>query len=119
MSTTTTTTTTTTTGAARAMKPYKSCMNLSTVITSMAMHANNQLLAVASDRSRDQLRLIHTPSGTVYSNWPTDKTPLRRISSLAFSNSSNMNITANNNSNYFAVGNNKGKVLLYQINHQL
>ena len=114
-----TTTTTATATAARAMKPYKSCMNLSTVITSMAMHANNQLLAVASDRSRDQLRLIHTPSGTVYSNWPTDKTPLRRISSLAFSNSSNMNITANNNSNYFAVGNNKGKVLLYQINHQL
>lgn len=101
------------------MRPYKACMNLSTVITSMAMHSNNQLLAVASDRSRDQLRLIHTPSGTVYSNWPTDKTPFRRVTSLAFSHNTSTYTSANSNGNYLAVGNNKGKVLLYQINHQL
>lgn len=65
------------------------------------------------------------PTGTVYSNWPTENTPLRKVTSLAFSPVNNLintyddnyNITGSDLKNYLAIGNNKGKVFLYQINH--
>ena len=55
------------------------------------------------------------PTGTVYSNWPTDTSPLRRVTSLCFSPAD----VAANTKNYLAIGNNKGKVLLYQVNHRM
>ena len=47
------------------------------------------------------------PSCTVFSNWPTSKTPLSYVFSLDFSPSGG----------YLAVGNDKGKVLLYRLKH--
>ena len=47
------------------------------------------------------------PSCSVYSNWPTEKTPLKTVHSMDF----------NQTGNLLAVGNSKGRVLLYQINH--
>jgi U3 small nucleolar RNA-associated protein 18 len=60
-------------------KPLRSVMNLSTKISCMAAHPSGQMLAVASDQKRDQLRLIHTATGTVFENWPTENTPLRLV----------------------------------------
>ncbi|KAI6000915.1 hypothetical protein EDC04DRAFT_2612031 [Pisolithus marmoratus] len=46
------------------------------------------------------------PSGTNHrSNWPTSKTPLGHVTSMDFSVGSE----------YLAIGNNKGRVLLYQL----
>jgi len=50
---------------------------------------------------------LHVATGTVFSNWPTKDTPLRKVQSLAFSPGGG----------YFAVGNDRGKVLLYRLNH--
>ena len=56
---------------------------------------------------KEALRLVHMPSCTVFSNWPTSKTPLSYVFSLDFSPSGG----------YLAVGNDKGKVLLYRLKH--
>jgi U3 small nucleolar RNA-associated protein 18 len=50
---------------------------------------------------------IHLPSLTVFSNWPTSNTPLHYVYSTAFSP----------NSGFMAIGNDRGKVLLYRVNH--
>lgn len=63
-----------------------------------------QVLAIASSDKKDALRLVHTASGTVFPNWPTQRTPLGYPHCLDFSPTSN----------YLAVGNDKGRVLLYR-----
>lgn len=85
----------------------RSVMNLTTKITSMAMHPSGQLMAIASDQKRDQLKLVHLQSGTVFENWPTVQTPVRRVHCMEFS--PNMDL--------LALGNNRGRVLLYRIGH--
>jgi len=85
----------------------KTIFNLTTRITYSAFHPSGQLLAIASDEKIDQLRLIHMPSCTTYSNWPTERTPMRRVQCIDFSPGGG----------YMVVGNNKGKVLLYKLNH--
>ena len=55
----------------------------------------------------DQIRMVHVPSGRVFSNWPTERTPTRKVECMDFSPGGA----------YFAVGNNKGKVLLYRLKH--
>jgi len=93
--------------AGQTPKPNKAFLNLTTSIDMLKYNSDGQILAMASSRSKDALRLIHVPSRTVFSNWPTQKTPLNFVSSIDFSP----------NSGYFAVGNVKGKVLLYRLNH--
>lgn len=44
---------------------------------------------------------------STFSNWPTDRTPLGYVASAAFSP----------HSGYLAIGNDKGKALLYRLNH--
>jgi U3 small nucleolar RNA-associated protein 18 len=46
-------------------------------------------------------------SGTVFSNWPTSKSPMNYVFSLDFSPTSG----------FLALGNDKGKVLLYRLRH--
>ena len=62
---------------------------------------------MASKWEKEALRLVHIPTCTVFSNWPTTKTPLSYVFSLDFSP----------NSGYLAIGNDKGKVLLYRLRH--
>lgn len=86
-------------------KPLKTLGNLTTNISCLRYNHDSQLLAMASNVKRDQLRLVHLPSLTVYGNWPTTKTPLAHVTSMDFSVGSE----------YFAIGNNKGRVLLYHL----
>lgn len=88
-------------------QPLRSLLNLTTTIDSLAFNHDSQVLAMASSRKKDSLRLVHLPSCTVFSNWPTTTTPLHHVSSLAFSPKSC----------YIAVGNAQGRVLLYRLNH--
>ena len=53
------------------------------------------------------MRLVHVPTGKVYGNWPTARTPLRAVECLDFSPGGA----------YLATGNNIGKVLLYRLHH--
>lgn len=86
-------------------KPLKTIGNLTTNISCLRYNHDAQLLAIASDVKRDQLRLVHLPSLTVYGNWPTNKTPLAHVTSMDFSVGSE----------YLAIGNNKGRALLYHL----
>jgi U3 small nucleolar RNA-associated protein 18 len=89
----------------------KSILNLTTVIDNLTFAPDGQMLAMGSSQKKDALKLVsphlrfhwwyalpaaylticlvgmqvHLPSCTVYQNWPTDKTPLKRPTSLTFS----------------------------------
>lgn len=52
---------------------------------------------------------MHLPSLKVFSNWPTSGTPLGHVVDVDFSHSSE----------YVAIGNSRGKVLLYALRHYL
>ena len=82
-------------------------MQLTTSITSLAFNPDSQLLAMSSKYKKDAMRLVHVPSGTVFSNWPSSKTPLHNVSTVAFSPGGA----------YLAVGNDRGRVLLYRLAH--
>ncbi|KAF9400149.1 U3 snoRNP protein [Mortierella sp. AD011] len=88
-------------------KALRAIGNLTTSIHTMRFNHDSQILAISSKGRKDQLRLIHIPSLKVFPNWPTKGTPLSYVSSLAFSP----------RSGYLAIGNDKGKVLLYRLNH--
>jgi U3 small nucleolar RNA-associated protein 18 len=66
-----------------------------------------QILLMASRMKKDALRLVHLPSATVFANWPTAATPLHYVHSAGFSP----------HSGFLAVGNAKGRALLYRLHH--
>lgn len=105
-------------------KPLRTLENLTTSITSLRFNHDSQLLAIASNAKKDQMRMvclhsfrfskysliersfqIHLPSLTAFSNWPTSGTPLGHVTSIDFSTGSE----------YVAIGNSRGRVLLYQL----
>lgn len=87
--------------------PLKALGNLTTRVQEIKFNHDAQLMGISSNRKRDQFRLVHLPSLTVFSNWPTAATPLSYVSSFDFSP----------RSGYLAIGNDKGRVLLYRLNH--
>jgi len=64
--------------------PTKALDNLTTPISHLTFSPDGQILLMASRWKQDALRLVHLPTCTVFKNWPTQKTPLGRISSVAF-----------------------------------
>lgn len=87
--------------------PLKSIMNMHTSIDFMRFNPTGEILALSSRREKDSLKLVHMPTQTVFSNWPTSKTPLGYVWSIDFSPGSK----------FMAVGNDKGKCLLYKLLH--
>jgi len=90
-----------------ALDLRKTIYNLTTRCDTMAFNPDNQILALASSRKKDALKLVHLPSNTVFSNWPTSKTPLSFVHSIAFSPGSG----------FLAIGNARGAALLYRLHH--
>ncbi|KAJ7454836.1 WD40-repeat-containing domain protein [Mycena latifolia] len=86
-------------------KPVKTIGHLTTAISTLRFNHDAQLMAVASREKKDAMRLIHLPTLTSFSNWPTSSTPLGHVSAIDFSAQSE----------YVAVGNTRGKVLLYHL----
>ncbi|PBP27717.1 WD domain, G-beta repeat containing protein [Diplocarpon rosae] len=86
-------------------QPKKSFDQFVTPTSNLTISPDGQILAFSSSGKKDALRLVHLPSCTVYRNWPTDKTPLGRITSVAFGKQSDM----------LAVGNKNGKVRMWEI----
>lgn len=85
--------------------PTKTFEQLITPITHITFSPDGQLMAFGSQRKKDALKLVHLPTCTVYRNWPTEQTPLGRITSVAFGRQSDL----------LAVGNDTGKIRLWQI----
>ncbi|CAO1620957.1 unnamed protein product [Parajaminaea phylloscopi] len=97
-----------------AVEAVKSISNLVTGTTTLRFNyataaggGDSEIMAVASRIKKDALRLVHTGSLTVFSNWPTSGTPLGHVSDVAFDPSGR----------YLAVGNTRGRTLLYSLPH--
>lgn len=87
--------------------PLKAIENLVTSISSLCFSSDGQILCIASRAKRDALRLVHLPSCSVFSNWPTSGTPLGRVTAVEFSPNNQM----------LAIGNVAGVVTLWRLNH--
>ncbi|KAF2735381.1 WD40 repeat-like protein [Polyplosphaeria fusca] len=71
-------------GIPRQPKPIRALENLTTPISHLAFTPDGQILCMASRWKHNAIRLVHLPSATVFKNWPTEKTPLGRISAVAW-----------------------------------
>lgn len=78
---------------------------LTTSISSIEFSPDNSILCVASRTTRDALRLIRVKSGKVVPNWPTARTPLGRVSTVAWAPSGG----------YLATANDVGRVRLWKV----
>jgi U3 small nucleolar RNA-associated protein 18 len=87
--------------------PYKVLSHLTTTADTLTFSADGQLLATASRMKRDAMRLIHVESMTAFSNWPTSKSPLHYVHSVAFSPSGG----------FLCVGNARGRAVTYRLHH--
>ncbi|KAG9017873.1 hypothetical protein FRB93_004684 [Tulasnella sp. JGI-2019a] len=97
----------TTTPMSTAIRPLKAITNLTTPISTVRFDPTCQIMAIAGRQKKDELRMIHLPSLTVFANWPTAGTPLGHVTSVDFSVGSE----------YVAIGNHRGRVLLYNLKH--
>jgi hypothetical protein len=89
--------------------PLRSIMNLHTSSAECLRFKNRdgQILTMSTQREQHGLKVMHVPSRTIFSNWPTSKTPLNYFWRVDFSPQSR----------FMAIGNDKGKCLLCQLNH--
>ncbi|CAI4043681.1 hypothetical protein SKDZ_10G1420 [Saccharomyces kudriavzevii ZP591] len=87
--------------------PIAALDQLTTTISDLQFSPDGQILCMASRAVKDALRLVHLPSCTVFSNWPTSGTPLGKVTGVTFSPSGEL----------LAVGNEQGKVRLWKLNH--
>jgi U3 small nucleolar RNA-associated protein 18 len=87
--------------------PLKTLMNLTTAVDSLSFSHDSQVLLMGSRLKKESLRLVHMPSLSVFSNWPTSKSPLHYVHCAAFSP----------HSGFLGIGNAKGRVLLYRLHH--
>eukprot|EP00903_Cladosiphon_okamuranus_P020562 g18874.t1 len=87
--------------------PLKAVMSLTTPVTTTKFSPDGQMLAIASNQKRDALKVIHSASCTPFTNWPTERTPVRYPFALDFSPGGG----------FLAVGNDRGCVLLYRVRH--
>ena len=87
--------------------PTKEFLNLRTAVTNVSFNNTSELLSFSSKYLKGSMRMVHVAGRRVFANWPTSKTPLNYVQCAAFSPGSGL----------FAAGNDKGKVLLYRLNH--
>ncbi|XP_038057901.1 U3 small nucleolar RNA-associated protein 18 homolog [Patiria miniata] len=88
-------------------KPIKAVMNLMTSVTSAKFNHTNEILGVASFHAQSAVKLIHLPDCHVFQNFPPRADSIGLPTMLDFSPSSG----------YMAVGNSRGKALLYRLGH--
>lgn len=89
-------------------EPVRRYEQLTTPITTISFSHDGQLLAFASQHKKDALKLVHLPTCTVYRNWPTEQTPLGRVTAIAFGTGKEADLV-------LAVGNDMGKVRLWEV----
>lgn len=87
--------------------PARSLLNLTTTIDTLAFSRGGEVLVMASRMRRDALRVCSGKDLKVYANWPSSRTPLGHVHCASLSPGGGM----------LAIGNAKGKCLLYRINH--
>jgi U3 small nucleolar RNA-associated protein 18 len=101
-------------GIPRAPKPLRAIQNLTTPTSHLSFSPDGQVLAMGSRWKNNAMRLVHLPSATVYKNWPTQKTALGRITSIAWGNPSEDDEREGSFA-LIAVGNEAGHVRLWEV----
>ncbi|XP_033208825.1 U3 small nucleolar RNA-associated protein 18 homolog [Belonocnema kinseyi] len=87
--------------------PLKILLNLVTSITSLKFNPTSEMLAVSSSKKANAFKLMHLPSFTVFSNFPTFQTKMYNPLALDFSPGSG----------FLSVANNKNHAYLYRLKH--
>lgn len=88
-------------------KPFKSFGHLTTRANIIKFNHDSQLMAIASASKNKELKMVHLPSGRVFPNWPTERSPIKRVQDIDFSP----------NSDYVAIALHNGRCLLYTLKH--
>uniref|UniRef100_A0A0V0IFW3 U3 small nucleolar RNA-associated protein 18 homolog n=1 Tax=Solanum chacoense TaxID=4108 RepID=A0A0V0IFW3_SOLCH len=88
-------------------RPIKAIENLTTKVDFMKFNHDAQILAISSGMKKNSSKLIHIPSFTVFSNWPSPNRAVHYPRCLDFSP----------HGGFMALGNAAGKVLLYKLHH--
>ncbi|XP_011693080.1 PREDICTED: U3 small nucleolar RNA-associated protein 18 homolog [Wasmannia auropunctata] len=87
--------------------PLKIVMNLVTSVTSLKFNPTSEILSAASVDKHNAFRMLHLPSFTVFSNFPTLQTNIGTPQTINFSP----------NSGYLSISNRTGSALLYRLRH--
>ena len=87
--------------------PLKVVLNFVTSITSLKFNSYSEILAMASDKKHNAFRMMHLPSFTVFSNFPTFQTNLSIPEAINFSPGSG----------YIAISNRSFSAFLYRLKH--
>lgn len=72
-------------GSIRSETPVKSFFNLRTPIHNAAFNHDGKYMAFASHSKKGAIRIAHMGAMSVYSNWPTSRSGVKKVCSLAFS----------------------------------
>lgn len=87
--------------------PSKIMMNLVTGITSLRFNPTSEMLGVASDKKHNAFKIMHLPSFTIFSNFPTLQTNIGMPQTISFSPGSG----------YLSISNKTNAALLYRLRH--
>lgn len=90
--------------APTALRSYGNLVN---PLSGITFHPSSQLLCFFSREKRNAVRFVHFPSGRVYSNWPTEQSPLGRIVASGY----------NSRGDSVAFANRNGAVQIYNLKH--
>lgn len=101
-------------GIPKNPKPLRALDHLTTPTSHLAFSPDGQVLVMASRWKHNALRLVHLPSGTVFKNWPTEKTPLGRISAVAWGRPTEEDEKEGSLA-LLAVGSETGRVRLWEV----
>lgn len=87
--------------------PLKIVMNLVTSVTSLKFNPTSEILTAASVEKYNAFKMVHIPSFTVFSNFPTFQTNIGMPQMINFSPGSG----------YLSISNRTGSALLYRLRH--
>jgi U3 small nucleolar RNA-associated protein 18 len=86
-------------------RPLFTKLNLTTIVDTVKFNHTGELIAFGSSGKKDAFRVLHVRSKSVFSNWPTQNTPISFLRAVAFDSTSQ----------FLAVGNDKGAVTLWEL----
>lgn len=101
-------------GIPKTPKPLRALDNLTTPVSHLQFSPDGQMLAMASRWKTAALRLVHLPSATVFRNWPTQKTALGRVTSIAWGSPSEEEAKEGSFA-LLAVGMETGRIRMWEV----
>lgn len=87
--------------------PQKAISNLTSEITDLKFNQTTEVLAICSADMKNAVKMVHFPSATVFSNFPSQHDNIGKITTMAFSPAGG----------YFGTGTVEGESSLYRLRH--